>query len=576
MTEATTAAPAGAQPALLDVVDLRVSYASRRRTVDAVRDVTFAVAQGERVAIVGESGSGKSTIIRTVLGILPDSATTAGQVLLDGSDLLKADDRQWLDVRRTTIGFIPQDPQTSLDPTLTIGRQLGLIIRLKEHLDGDALQARVEQLLGEAGFDKPALRARQYPHELSGGLKQRALIAESLVGNPRLLVADEPTSALDVTVQKEILDRIDELVRAKGLALLMVTHDLAVAADRADRIVVMRNGEIVEQGTASAIIAHPRQRYTIDLFEAAPAHRLDEASAAGASASAAADTEAEEADDAATDATRNAAVRWHGVTKQFTLRHGQTRTATTADGSGARESRTFTAVDDVTLSAPRGETLAIVGESGSGKSTLLKIALGLEKPEHGYAEVNGVNITKTGGRALREARRTFQLVQQNPFGSLDPTKKISSIVAEPLNAFHEGDRASRRRRVAELIDRVALPANVLDAKPKELSGGQCQRVAIARALAIRPNTLFLDEPVSALDVTVQSQIIDLLIDLQHDLGLSYVFVTHDLSVVSQIAHRVAVIEHGRLVEQGPVGRVLTHPAHDYTKRLLASVPGHHR
>ncbi|MCH9277192.1 ATP-binding cassette domain-containing protein, partial [Bifidobacterium amazonense] len=387
---------------------------------------------------------------------------------------------------------------------------------------------------------------------------QRVLIAQALASDPQIIVADEPTSALDVTVQKKILDLIDTLSRARDIAVLMVTHDLAVVSDRADDVVVMHHGEVVETGDAARVLDHPAQEYTATLLAASPSFRIDERRAPQPQ-------DVVSKGFGAADGDRNAtadAVRWEGVTKEY-------RTAFSKRGA-------FKALDNVTLTAPAGKTLAIVGESGSGKTTLLRLALALSSPTRGSVEVNGNDLSTLHGRQLRRHRREFQLVQQNPFDSLDPKLSIARSIAEPLQAFHAGNRQERARRVRELIDLVALPQSVLAAKPTELSGGQCQRVAIARALAVRPEVLFLDEPVSALDVVVQAQILDLLASLQRELHLSTVFVSHDLGVVSNIADRIAVLGKGRLIEQGDAAQVLRHPTQEYTRALLDAIPGHGR
>ncbi|GAA6122992.1 ABC transporter ATP-binding protein [Bifidobacterium psychraerophilum] len=556
----------GDSAAVLRIRNLQVDYRTRARSVHAVRDASIDVYPSQAMAIVGESGSGKSTIVHAILGILPDSTRIDGVLEVGGRDMIRSSERERREIRRSDIGFIPQDPQSSLDPTMRIGAQLGQIIALKEGLEGrQSIHARVLELLHEAGFDDPELRSRQYPHELSGGLKQRALIAAAMAGSPKIIVADEPTSALDVTVQKVILDRIEELVRRRGIALLMVTHDLAVAADRVQRIVVMHHGQVVDQGDTAAILQHSTKAYTRELVDSAPAFEFDGADRREEERGGRVSAEEKRPSDGRPSHTADHdsnAVVWNDVTKTF----GSYTASRHATG-------VLTALSKVSIAAPAGETLAIVGESGSGKSTLLRIALGLIRPSSGTASVNGIDVVSSNRKELRLARRGFQLVQQNPYQSLDGRLTIRDVIAEPLKAFHVGNRSSRDRRVRELLDRVALPQSLLGARASELSGGQCQRVAIARALAIRPTTVFLDEPVSALDVSVQAQVIDLLIELQRDLGLSYVFVSHDLAVVALIAHNVAVLQHGEVVESGETGQVIYNPAHPYTQRLIDSIPG---
>lgn len=535
---------------------LTITYVTNRREVHAVKDASFSVARGERTAIVGESGSGKSTIADALLGILPPTAHTSGKAEVLGHDLFAADEKERRALRGKVVAFVPQDPQTSLDPTMKIGAQIDEVIRAHSDADKSGARERTLRLLAEVGFDDPKLRAGQYPHELSGGLKQRVLIAAALASDPDVIVADEPTSALDVTVQKRVLDLLDALVRDRGITLLMITHDLAVAADRTDKVIVMNQGVIVEQGPTSQVLEHPQDPYTIRLLDSAPAFHVDEEKRLG-----------EDVDRIIAHAEAHAAqedvqgtVEWRDVTKLFKV------------GAPARE---FAASNHVSLKAERGRTLAIVGESGSGKTTLLRMLLALERPTSGTILVEGQDVATLKGRALRDVRRNIQLVQQNPFDSIDPHMSIRDAIEEPLKAFRIGNRAERDARAAELIERVALPQSVLKARAGELSGGQCQRVAIARALAIRPRIIVLDEPVSALDVTVQAQILDLLGELQHDLGLTYIIVSHDLAVVAQIADHVAVIEKGNLVEQGTVAEVLGNPQHAYTRRLVDSIPGVH-
>ncbi len=521
--------------------DLRVEYRRDGRVAQAVRGIDFDIDRGERVAIVGESGSGKSTVALALLGLLPSSGhIVEGSARVADVELAGASERTARRIRGRVVGLVPQDPTVSLNPTQRVGHQVGEAVRLRG-VPRPLVDAAVVEALTQAGIDDPVTRARQYPHQLSGGLRQRVLIAIALAGDPDVLVADEATSALDVTVQKQILDHLDALVRERGIALAIITHDLGVAADRADRVIVMQRGEVVEQGPALDVLAAPRHPYTRRLVAAAPG-----LSVAVAPRRAVAETPV--------------IVRWEGVTKDFSLPRGSIEP-------------TVRAVDDVTLAAHAGQTLAIVGESGSGKTTLLRIALGLELPTAGRVVFAEQDLTALGWRAARPIRRRFQLVQQNPFAALDPRFSVGRSIAEPLTSFRIGSRAERRARVAELIDLVGLPTDAATRRPAELSGGQRQRVAIARALAIQPELIYLDEPVSALDVSVQDQILRLLARLQEDLGVGYVLVSHDLGVVAQVAHTVAVVQRGRVVETGAAADVLGAPRHQYTKALLSAVPG---
>ncbi|CAM5330220.1 dipeptide ABC transporter ATP-binding protein [Streptomyces fumanus] len=528
---------------LLSVRGLRVSYTTRGGPVPAVRGVDLDVAPGEIVALVGESGSGKSTTAHAVTGLLPPGGRVdAGRILFAGQDLTALSEKALRAVRGARIGLVPQDPAVSLNPVQRIGPQVAEVLRVHRLADRRTAARRALDLLARAGLPDPPTQARRYPHELSGGMRQRALIAIALAGAPRLVIADEPTSALDVTVQKSVLDHLQGLARESGTAILLVTHDLGVAADRADRIAVMSDGEIVEQGPTARVLGSPTAPYTRRLLHSVP--RLDAAPIAPPQPS----------------APVPLLVAEH-LTKNFPLPR-------TAGGP-----RTLRAVDDVSVTVHRGETVALVGESGSGKSTTARLVLRLTAPTAGRIVFDGEDLTDARGARLRALRRRAQLVYQNPYSSLDPRQSVGDIVAEPLRAFRVTDRAGRAARVAALLDRVALPASVRDRRPAELSGGQRQRVAIARALALSPDLVVCDEPVSALDVSVQAQILRLLVDLQADTGVSYLFVSHDMAVVRRIAHRVVVLRAGRVVEQAPADTLFSAPAHPYTRELLAAVPG---
>ncbi|MEU7832564.1 MULTISPECIES: ABC transporter ATP-binding protein [unclassified Nonomuraea] len=518
---------------LLDVRDLAVSYDAR----PAVQGISFTVEPGEVVAVVGESGSGKTTTAHSIIGLLPPNATLdSGQILLGDSDLATWSTRRMESIRGAQIGLIPQDPSNSLNPVKTVGAQIGEVLRIHKRGDRRTISRRVVDLLTRVGLPDPETRARQYPHELSGGMRQRVLIAIAIALEPRLVIADEPTSALDVTVQRRILDLIDDLRAEFGTAVLLVTHDLGIAANRSDRLIVMKDGRIEEQGPSSQVLSVPQAAYTGQLLRDAPALSVREFRAVAE----------------ATDEEPAIVVR--DLVKEF--RVGR---------------RPFRAVDGVSFEVRPGTTHALVGESGSGKTTTARMVVRFAEPTSGTVTIAGAG-TVVGGRAGRDFRRHVQLVYQNPYGSLDPRQSIAAIVEEPLRNFRLGDRAARRRRVRDLMERVALPESLLDRRPRELSGGQRQRVAIARALAVDPGVVVLDEAVSALDVTVQAQILDLLEELQRDLGLTYLFISHDLAVVRQISHTVSVMNKGRIVEFGTTQRVFTDPQHDYTRELLAAIP----
>ena len=537
---------------VLEVQGLRVSYRGRNSRREVLHGVDVSVGEGEVVALVGESGSGKSTTAHALIGLLPEGgAIDGGTIAIGGADITGWNQKRLRAVRGALVGLVPQDPVSSLDPVRPIGVQVGEILRLHGVRDAAARRRRVLELLERVGLDDVALRARQYPHELSGGMRQRVLIATAIALRPRLIIADEPTSALDATVQRRILDLIDELRREEGTAVLLVTHDLGVAADRAQRVVVLNHGRVVEQGPSSGILSSPSDPYTRQLLADAPGLANGEFRRAAPPLF---------LRDAASAAAENpSAVSAQGLVKQFVV-----------PGRGREP---FRAVDDVSFQVRRGTTHALVGESGSGKTTTARLVTRLLAPDAGRIELDGVDIAGLTGERLRQLRRRVQLVYQNPFSSLDPRQTVAAIVGEPLHNFREGTRAERKTRAAELVDRVALPADVLARSPRELSGGQRQRVAIARALAIRPDLVVLDEAVSALDVTVQARILELLESLQRELGLTYLFISHDLAVVRRISHTVSVMHRGRLVEHGSTEDIFTAPEHEYTRELLAAVPG---
>jgi len=530
---------------LLSVENLSVAYKEAERYARVTHDVSFSVEPGEVVALVGESGSGKTTTAQAVIGLLPENGRIEhGAIRLNGEDIAHWTGKRFDAIRGRQISLIPQDPTSSLNPVKTIGAQVGEILRIHGERDGKAIAARVIELLARVGLSDPELRARQYPHELSGGMKQRVLIAIAIALKPQLIIADEPTSALDVTVQRRILDLIDELRRDTGTAVLLVTHDLGVAADRADRIVVLQGGRIQETGAARQLLAAPQSAHARQLLADAPS--LSAGTRAARSPYPAAVIPASE----------------DAILVENLVHHFQ------IDGR-----KNFRAVDDISFAVRRGTTHAIVGESGSGKTTTVRDVVGFGRPTSGRISIAGTDIASLKGDALRQFRQKIQLVYQNPFSSLDPRQTVFSIVEEPLRNFGRLDAAARADKVNALLERVGLPEALRKRRPRAVSGGQRQRVAIARALVLDPEVVVLDEAVSALDVTVQAQILKLLDELQRERGLTYLFVSHDLAVVRQISDTVSVLQNGKQVETGPVAEVFRHPQSPYTRELIDAIPG---
>ena len=631
--EKTEVHPDDANP-LLKITDLEVTFTTSTGVVPAVRGANLTIYPGQTVAIVGESGSGKSTTAAAVIGLLPGTGkVTGGSIEFDGKELTTMSSKEWIELRGSGIGLVPQDPMSNLNPVLRVGTQVKEALLANNIVPKSEAGERVTELLEQAGLPDGERRAKQYPHEFSGGMRQRVLIAIGLASRPKLLIADEPTSALDVTVQRRILDHLETLTKEMGTAVLFITHDLGLAAERAEQLVVMHRGRIVESGPALEILQHPQHPYTKRLVSAAPSlasARIESAHARGIT-----HTE-EEFTGSAKNASSEEMIRVEHLTKEFHIR-------------GAKgEASKLLAVDDVSFTLRRGKTLAVVGESGSGKSTAANMILHLLEPTSGKIFFDGEDTSEYSEAQLFALRRRLQAVFQNPYGSLDPMYSIYRIIEEPLKihgygtleyaraeikraeatgrepepwavaaleghpesdkklreervkayAQQEVERAKaagrepepwavaaleghsefnpkklREARVAELLDLVALPRSAMRRYPNELSGGQRQRVAVARALALNPEVIVLDEAVSALDVLVQNQILHLLNDLQAELGLSYLFITHDLAVVRQIADDVVVMEKGRLVEANTTDALFDHPVQDYTRELIEAVPG---
>ena len=560
---------------LLSVEGLAVDFATMDGVVHAVEGVDLEIRPGETVAIVGESGSGKSTTAMAIIGLLAGGGkVAAGSIKLDGRDISRASESELRSIRGRDIGLVPQDPMSNLNPVAKIGTQVAETLLAHGLATRQNVQAKVVQALTAAGLPDPERRAKQYPHEFSGGMRQRALIAIGLACKPRLLIADEPTSALDVTVQQTILDQIGEMTRELGTAVLLITHDLGLAAERAERVIVMHRGKVVEQGPARQILEDPQHPYTQSLVKAAPSVAVArlrpeafvrDASTGSAGASTGSATQEGASTGSAThqgpgslSSSKGNIVEIENLTKVYPVR-------------GKHED--FVAVDDVSLAIPRGETVAIVGESGSGKTTTARMLLKVIEPTSGLIRYEGKDISTLSRAETKDFRQRVQPIFQDPYSSLNPMFTIERLIAEPLEFYKRGSGADRRKRVRQLLDDVALPQSMLRRYPSELSGGQRQRVAIARALALSPDLIVCDEPVSALDVLVQDQILRLLGDLQREYGLSYLFISHDLAVVRLISDYVCVMKDGKLVEAASSEEIFTNPRDPYTRRLLSSIPG---
>lgn len=534
----------------LSVAGLTVGFRTSEGIRPVVRDISFDLRAGSCVAIVGESGSGKSVTARTLVGLTGAGAVASGSSTLGEHDLLSLSPRAWNRIRGREIGFIQQDALVSLDPLRRVGAEIAEALRLHGWRDRTARARKVLDLLASVDVPSPEKRARQRPGELSGGLRQRALIASALALDPGIVIADEPTTALDVTVQAQVLALLGDM-KARGSSLLLISHDLSVVAHLADEILVMRAGEVVEQGPAQEILNHPAHPYTRSLIDAVPGgHTRGER--------------------LAPDVPREritsvpAAPRPELDAAPVLVASHLTKTFRSADGVLTH------AVNDVSFTLGRGETLGIVGESGSGKSTTARIALALESADSGDVRLLGHAWSDVRESARRPLRDRIAVVYQDPLSSFDPRWNTERILIDALPAAL--GRAERDRRVRELLARVALPEEVLQRFPLRLSGGQRQRIAIARALASSPEIIVLDEAVSALDVSVQARILDLLVDLQDEDGLSYLFISHDLGVIHHMSDRVLVMKDGRVVEEGDADQIFLRPRHPYTQELVSSLP----
>ncbi|WP_335972235.1 ABC transporter ATP-binding protein [Streptomyces sp. CA2R106] len=575
---AGAAGPAG-EP-LVEVADLRIDFPTETGTVRAVDGIGFTLRPGEALGLVGESGSGKSATAYALLGLHRGTgAEVSGTVRVAGTDVLTAPEAELRRLRGGVAAVVFQDPLSALDPYLAVGDQIAEVYRVHRRVSRAAARARAVEVLDRVGIPTAARRARSRPHEFSGGMRQRTLIAMALACEPRLIVADEPTTALDVTVQAQVLDLLHELRTESGLALLMVTHDLGVAAGTVDRLLVLQHGAAVESGAIAEVLARPEHAYTRALLAAVP--RIEPAAAPPEEETAkeAGQGTAKEAGEPAPESPSEPVPvpRSEPAPAPAPAAGGGSSGEVLLEAVGLRKEfgrgqGRFAAVDGVDLVVHAGETLGVVGESGSGKTTLGRMLVRLLDPTQGEVRYCGKDIARLGDRQLRPLRRELQMVFQDPVSSLNPRRSIGESIADPLRAA--GDLTDRQitSRVGELLERVGLEASWYHRYPHEFSGGQRQRVGIARALAPQPRLVVCDEPVSALDVSTQAQVVALLGELQRDLGLALVFVAHDLAVVRQVSDRVAVMQSGRVVEEGSADEVYADPRDPYTRRLLAAVP----
>ncbi len=523
---------------ILEVKDLRVGFRQDGQTFEAVKGVSFSLDRGETVALVGESGSGKSVTALSTVAMLGESASVFGSVTYDGQEMVSADEKLLQKVRGNDISFIFQEPMTSLNPLHTLEKQLGESLALHQGIVGDDARSRIVDLLEKVGIRDPEERLKSYPHQLSGGQRQRVMIAMALANKPDILIADEPTTALDVTIQAQILELLSDLKKSEGMGLLFITHDLGIVRQIADRVCVMKDGEIVEAGPVSEIFANPQHDYTKTLLSARAVGAPDPVS-----------------DDADVVAQTDELRIW------FPIQRGLLR----------RTVGHIKAVNSASVTVRAGETLGIVGESGSGKTTLALAIMRLIGSE-GPIRFQGNDIRNLKTRELRALRKDMQIVFQDPFGSLSPRMTCEQIIAEGLGVHGKPDGRDTRVLVGEVMEEVGLDPATMDRYPHEFSGGQRQRIAIARAMILRPKLLVLDEPTSALDMTVQVQIVDLLRNLQKKYDLAYLFISHDLDVVRAMSHKIMVMKQGDVVETGTASEIFEAPKTDYTKELLAAVP----
>ena len=527
------------QDIILNARNVAVSFKVEGGTVEAVKNMSFSLCKGETIAIVGESGSGKSVTARAVMRLLSRRATMGkdSSIVMGGQDVLALPESEMRKLRGSRVSMIFQEPMTSLNPVYTVGAQIAEVLRIHNKMTKAAALAKAEKLLEEVQIPEPEARVKQFPHQLSGGQRQRVMIAMALANRPDILIADEPTTALDVTVQAQILNLIKDLKAKYGMAVILITHDLTVVRQFADRVYVMQHGELKEHNTTKALFANPQHPYTKRLLAADPKGTAKPL-----------------------EGNPPTVLQGKGVRVTYTLRRGGMFNATYSD---------LQAVDGLSLELKKGETLGLVGESGSGKTTFGQALIRLLNPQEGEIIFDGARIDGLAREQLRPFRSRMQIVFQDPYSSMNPRMNVRQIIEEGMIVNKlGGDTQERLQRVQKALEDAGMPTNILTRFPHEFSGGQRQRIAIARAIALEPEFILLDEPTSALDLSVQAQIIELLRKLQRERGLSYLFISHDLKVVRALCHRVIVMQHGKIVEQGPVADVLSNPQTDYTKRLV--------
>ena len=529
------------QEAVLQFKNLDVQFKTEFGRVHAVKGLTLDVRPGEVVALVGESGSGKSVTATTALGLLPGNAHIQGETIVANQSIGKLNGKQLRNVRGNHVAMVFQEPMTALNPVIRVGEQLTESMEVHGVAFGREAWARAVDLLKAVGIPNAERRAKQFPHELSGGMRQRVVIAMALACDPAVIIADEPTTALDVTVQADILDLLRSLKDKLNTGILLITHNMGVVADMADRVAVMFKGDIVEQGTSEEVLMHPQHPYTKRLLDAVPHLGVGHG---------------QFGDKVADVTSQEMALECRNFVVEY-KRSGK---------------KPFRAVDDVSFDVRRGEIVGLVGESGSGKSTIGRALLGLIPVASGEARVLGEDLTKLRGQQLKELRKRIGVIFQDPAASLNPRLPVGDVIAEPLQVHRVGTKAERQQRVHELLEAVRLPKSAYNRYPHELSGGQRQRVSIARALTLSPDLLVADEPTSALDVSVQASVLEMFTELQKEFGFACLFISHDLAVIDSLAHRVVVLQYGKIVEKGDREDVLMNAQEEYTKRLLAAAP----